>query len=63
MTVQEVMEKEIFGVEDIKIIFQCGKSTAYKIIRQIKSVSDIINISGRIHKKDYLNYINRPINR
>ena len=59
MTIQEVLEKEVFNIEDIKVIFQCGKSTGYKIIREIKAVSDRIGLSGRIHKKDYQDYINR----
>ena len=57
--VQEILQKEVFNVEDIRIIFQCGKSTAYKIIREIKSVSDRICISGRVHKKDYEDFLNR----
>ena len=59
MTAQEVLQKEVFNVNDIKILCQCGLATAYKIIRQIKSVSDRLGLSGRIHKKDYEDYINR----
>ena len=40
-------------VKDIQVIFQCGKSTGYKIIREIKAVSDRVCLSGRVHKKDY----------
>ncbi len=61
MTIQEVLQKEVFNNDDIKVIFQCGKSTAYKIIREIKSVSDRIGISGRVHRKDYEDFINRNL--
>jgi len=59
MSVKEVLQKEVFNVDDIKIIFQVGKQSAYRIIREIKSVSDRLEISGRIHRKDYEDYINR----
>ena len=59
MTIQEILEKEVFNIEDIQVIFQCGKSTGYKIIRDIKAISNRVKLSGRVHKKDYEDYINR----
>ena len=59
MGAKMVMEKEVFNVNDIMIICQCGKNLAYKIIREIKSVSDRLNLSGRVHRKDYEDYLER----
>ena len=59
MAVNEVLQKEVFNVNDIMIICQCGKNLAYKIIREIKSVSDRLNLSGRVHRKDYEDYLER----
>ena len=59
MTLQEIMQKEVFNVKDIQVIFNVGQSKAYKIMRAIKSVSDRLEITGRVHRKDYEDYINR----
>ena len=59
MSIKEVMEKEVFNVKDIMIIFQCGQNAAYKLIREIRSVSDRLHLTGKVHKKDYEDYINR----
>lgn len=64
MTAKEILDsKEVFNVNDVSIVFNVGKSKAYKIMRQIKSISDRLSISGRIHKKDYEDYINRFANK
>lgn len=50
----EILEtKQYFDVEDIKNIFACNKNIAYRIIREIKSVSDILRISGKVAIADY----------
>ena len=59
MTAQEILEKEVFTTKDIMILCDVEPHTAYKIMKSIRSVSDILGIKGIIHKKDYLNYINR----
>ena len=56
-TLQEVLQKEVFTVKDIEVIFSVKKNVAYRIIRNIKSVSDRLELSGRIHRKDYEDYI------
>lgn len=61
MSTQEVLEKEVFTVKDIEVLFQVKQNVAYRIIKQIKSVSDRLQLSGRVHKKDYEDYINRPL--
>ena len=57
--VQEVLQKEVFTVKDIEILFQCKQNLAYKVMKEIKDCSNRLNLSGRVHKKDYLDYINR----
>ncbi len=60
--VQEVLKKEIFTVADIGILFHMKRNVAYRIMKQIKDYSDRWKLSGRVHKQDYLDYINRPQN-
>lgn len=60
MGAKDILEqKEVLNVDDIMVIFQCKRNNAYKRMREIKSVSDILKVPGRIHKKDYFKYINR----
>lgn len=59
MSLEEVMKKEVFTVDDIETIFSVKKARAYKIMKGIKSYSDRLNTSGRIHKKDYEDWLNR----
>ena len=59
MPLEEVMKKEVFTVNDIQTIFSVKKARAYKIMKGIKSYSDRLNTSGRIHKKDYEDWLNR----
>lgn len=53
------MLKEVIRAKDIRAEFGVSLSTAYKIIREIKAVSDVLGISGMVHQKDYQAYINR----
>lgn len=60
MTAQEILEqKEVFTYEDIMTLCNVKQTTAYKIMKAIRSVSDRLKIKGIVHKKDYLDYINR----
>lgn len=50
----EILEtKQYLDVEDIKNIFACNKNIAYRIIREIKSVNDLLKISGKVSVSDY----------
>lgn len=59
MTVEEVMQKEMFDKFDIMVLFRVKQDKAYDIIKQIRKVSDLFGIAGRVHKQDYLAYIHR----
>ena len=58
MEAKEILEKkEFLKIEDIKVIFQCKKSCAYKRLAEIKSVSDALGLPGMVHKTDYYKFI------
>ena len=52
-------DKEVIRAVDIVAEFGVSKATAYKMIREIKSVSDTLGISGMVHQVDYQAYLNR----
>lgn len=59
LTVEEVLKKEVFKVQDIMTLFQVGICKAYKIMNAIKAYRDTLEVVGRVHKNDYLAYVNR----
>ena len=59
--IDEVLKKEVYKVQDIQVIFQCGQNKAYQIMREIHAVSNILGLNGRVHRKDYEKYINRDV--
>ena len=52
-------DNEVIRAIDFANELGVSKATAYKIIRQIKSVSDTLGISGMVHQVDYQAYLNR----
>lgn len=50
-------EKVAYKVKDIQEMLGVGYSTACKIIRQVKSVSDSLKVRGLILKEDWEKYI------
>ena len=62
-TVSEILQQEVFNVSDIETIFKVKSGKAYKVMREIKAYSDRLKIGGRIHRKDYEDYINRNLKR
>lgn len=62
MTKEEIMSRAQFlNVKDMMILFACGRDTAYKRLREIKSVSDILHVRGKVTLTDYEAWYNRPI--
>ena len=53
----EKVTKQVLTVKDIMTILDCKQDTAYRKIREIKSVSDIWQISGMVALEDYDCYI------
>ena len=58
-TIQEVLQKEVFTIKDISVIFQVKEKAAGEIIQNIKMISDRLGLESRVHKKDYEDYVNR----
>lgn len=62
MTKEELMSRAQFlDVADIMKLFACGRDSAYKKLREIKSVSDILGVRGKVTITDYEAWYNRPI--
>ena len=49
--------KPYMTAKDIMDLFKCGKSKAYEIIREIKSVSSTLPFKGRVAQVDYDKWI------
>jgi len=47
------MEKEVINAEDLAQMLDVSKTTAYNFIAGIKSVSDTLGLSGKVHRQDY----------
>ena len=53
----EKVTKQVLTVKDIMTILDCKQDTAYNKIKEIKAVSDIWGISGKVSIEDYNYYI------
>lgn len=52
------MEREVYTVKDMQLILgNVSYTLACKKIREVKSVSDRLNIRGLIHKADWEDYL------
>ena len=54
------MEKKFYDHLDIMNMFGCGRDRAYAIIRTIKTVSDIANLSVKVTTSDFDKWFNMP---
>lgn len=59
MTHSELMEKELIRIADMQAALDVPYDTAAKIIRTIKTYSDLLGISGAVCHQDYVNFMNR----
>lgn len=54
MTRAEIFEKKQFiNIADLRNIFDCGLSTAQRLMREIKTKSDSLKIKGKVTVKDF----------
>ena len=54
MTKVEILtERQFIKVADLQQAFDCGRSTAERLMREIKSKSDIAKIKGKVTVTDY----------
>lgn len=51
--------KDFISVQDLIDSSGLSYNTCAKIVREIKSVSDIFNIAGYVHRTDYYLYLSR----
>lgn len=59
--VELMTSRQYLAVKDIAKIFDCSPGTAQRIMREIKSHSDIAKIKGKVTTTDYESWFNRPI--
>ena len=54
MTKVEILTKQQFlTVADLQKVFDCGRCTATRVMREIKAKSDIAKIKGKVTVTDY----------
>ena len=62
MSKDELMNRAQFlDVQDIMKLFACGRGVAYKRIQEIKAVSDILRLRGKVTISDYEAWYNSPL--
>lgn len=62
MTREEILNKEVLKNSDIQALLEVKKTKASEVINAIKHTSNILDIRGIVHIKDYLAYVNRNQN-
>ena len=53
------IEKDIISIDDFQRSSGLSYQLCAKLIREIKGVSDILHISGVVHRADYFIYLSR----
>lgn len=52
------LASEVYSLDDLqKLLGGMSRSTACRVMREVKHVSDILHIRGRIHKFDWDKYL------
>lgn len=51
--------KEIITAKDMMEMIGCCYVTACQKIREVKAVSNLLDLRGKIHRKDWERYLNR----
>lgn len=52
-------KKDIISIDDFMAMSGLSYAICAKIVREIKAVSDVLNIQGVVHKTDYFIYLSR----
>lgn len=53
------IEKDIISIDDFQKSSGLSYQVCAKLVREIKGVSDILNITGYVHRTDYYIYLSR----
>lgn len=60
MTREDLLrDRQFLNKDDIMQMFGCSDTVAYKKIREIRRISDIAGMPGKILIRDYENWLNR----
>ena len=60
---EEIFSKEYLSIKDIQELLGLSYNDAARTIRNIKRRTDRLNIRGKIHVQDYLDYFQIPPDR
>ena len=66
MTVEErnkMFAKDYLSIKDIQVLLKLKYQAAAALIRQIRRKCDRLNIQGKIHVQDYIDYFKLDISR
>ncbi len=57
MKIFTACEKDFLSVDDLKEMTGLADTRCIKLLRDVKGVSDVFKLKGRIHRVDYYKYI------
>ncbi len=61
LNIDRLFDNKLYAdAEDFAREFSCSKGVGYKLIRSVKAVSDISNLSGKVTKADVLAWLFSP---
>lgn len=56
----EIFSKEALSIDDVKELLGVSYDTAQKLIQTIRRHNDRLNIQGKVHVQDYIDYFHLP---
>jgi len=60
MTKEELFNNaQYLSIKDLMRIYDCGYNVAFRIMREIKAVSDIMKVKGKVTLSDYERWYNQ----
>ena len=59
----EIFSKEALSITDVAELLGVSYDTAQKLIQTIRRHNDRLNIQGKVHVQDYIEYFNLPMER
>ena len=63
MTNIALMDLPLIRIKDIQQAFRVSYDAAARFIRTVKAYSDVFGMRGCIAHQDYVNYVNREVER
>lgn len=60
MTKEELFNNaQYLSIKDLMRVYDCGYNVAFRIMREIKAVSDIMKVKGKVTLSDYERWYNQ----